>query len=196
MPSFDFEASSHGSPVRAPLRPLHVDGQVCAGLKDSAATIVDAHNDLLLATVVLRKEQSLGLVLRRGRERLFERYWLPRLEAGAVGVQVCPLYAASWPVHEALAAGERVDDHVRPIEELARLYTLHDLLLGRTPDSEWLPIDDELRAELRHRLLKAGFDGELREALDCWAGVENLENRVAGAERIDPVVLRHLRFVT
>jgi membrane dipeptidase len=64
--------------------------------------IVDAHTDLLLETVVRRgEEQPLGLVLRQGQERLFERYWLSRLEAGAVGVQICPLYAASWPLDEA-----------------------------------------------------------------------------------------------
>jgi membrane dipeptidase len=43
----------------------------------------------------------LELLLRRGRKRLFERYWLPSLEAGDVGVQICPLYAARWPRGEA-----------------------------------------------------------------------------------------------
>ena len=90
----------------------------------------------------------------------------------------------------------RVDDHPQPIEELARLHAVHDLLLGKTPESQWIAIDDELRSELRDRLLRAGFEGELGDALDRWAGVENLENRVAGAERIDPVVLEHLRSVT
>jgi len=64
--------------------------------------IVDAHNDLLLELVLRRdEERPLELVLRRGEERLFERYWLPRLEAGGVGVQVCPLYAATAPREEA-----------------------------------------------------------------------------------------------
>jgi membrane dipeptidase len=44
--------------------------------------IADAHNDLLLE-----------LVHRRGEERPFERWWLPKLREGGVGVQVCPLYA-------------------------------------------------------------------------------------------------------
>ena len=57
--------------------------------------IVDAHNDLLLELVLSREEGKFGdLVLRTGDERLFDRYWLPRLEAGGVGVQVCPLYGA------------------------------------------------------------------------------------------------------
>jgi membrane dipeptidase len=64
--------------------------------------IVDAHSDLLLELVVREGEaQTLELVLRRGREGLFGRYWLPRLEAGGVGVQICPLYAASAPRAEA-----------------------------------------------------------------------------------------------
>ena len=59
------------------------------------AVIVDAHNDLLLELVLSREEGKFGdLVLRTGDERLFDRYWLPRLEAGGVGIQICPLYAA------------------------------------------------------------------------------------------------------
>ena len=57
-------------------------------LGDWPAIIVDAHTDVLLATVV-RKENQLELVLRRGH---FERYWLSRLLGGNVGVQICPLY--------------------------------------------------------------------------------------------------------
>jgi len=57
----------------------------------------------VLHELVVREggEPELELVLRRGRERLFERYWLPGLEAGGVGIQICPLYAASWPRGEA-----------------------------------------------------------------------------------------------
>jgi membrane dipeptidase len=64
--------------------------------------IVDAHNDLLLELVVRDgEEQSFELVLRRGQNRLFERYWLPGLAAGGVGLQICPLYGASAPRDEA-----------------------------------------------------------------------------------------------
>ena len=64
--------------------------------------IVDAHSDLLLELVVRDGEAgSIELVLRSGRERLFERYWLPKLEAGGVGVQICPLFAATAPHAEA-----------------------------------------------------------------------------------------------
>jgi uncharacterized Ntn-hydrolase superfamily protein len=85
----------------------------------------------------------------------------------------------------------RVDDHERPIEELQRLYGIHKQLFGKTPRSAWLDVDDDLRAELRERLGKLGY-----ESLVEWAGVENLEERVDGDEAIDPVVLEELRGQT
>jgi uncharacterized Ntn-hydrolase superfamily protein len=87
----------------------------------------------------------------------------------------------------------RVDDHVRPIEELERLYGIHQQLFGSTPRDEWLTVDDVLREELGERLGRLGYDGEVAEALFAWAGTENLEERVEGTESIDPVVLDELR---
>jgi len=87
----------------------------------------------------------------------------------------------------------RVDDHPLPVGELARLYGMHDLLFGKTPRERWIEVDEELQAELRTRLAKLGHDGELEDALSAWGGSENLEERIDGAERIDPVVLRELR---
>ena len=82
----------------------------------------------------------------------------------------------------------RADDHERPVEELRRLYALHQQLFGKTPRSEWIEVDDELGAEIRERLGKLGHD-----SLTEWAGVENLEERVDGEDTIDPVVLEELR---
>ena len=87
----------------------------------------------------------------------------------------------------------RVDDHERPLDELRRIYRLHDALFGRTPKDEWLDVDDALRAELTERLTRVGHTGELDRALSDWAGSENYEMRVEGVERIDPVVLEALR---
>ena len=87
----------------------------------------------------------------------------------------------------------RVDDHERPIGELARIYNLHDLLFGKTPRDQWLDVDDTLRAELTERLAHLGYDGALEQALAGWAGTENLEERIDGVDRIDPVVLQELR---
>jgi len=93
-----------------------------------------------------------------------------------------------------VAVDLRVDDHPRPVEELARLYGVHDLFFGRTPEEDWLEVDEPLADELRERLAALGFRHEgLGDALEAWAGTENFEERVNGAERIDPVVLRELR---
>jgi uncharacterized Ntn-hydrolase superfamily protein len=90
----------------------------------------------------------------------------------------------------------RVDDHPRPIEELRRIYALHDRLFGVTPREEWLPLDGALADDVRERLTGLGYDGDLATALDKWAGVENLEERVDGGDAIDPVVLQALREVS
>ena len=87
----------------------------------------------------------------------------------------------------------RVDDHERPVAELRRLYALHQEIFGVTPPEDWLRVDEGLAAELRDRLAKLGYEGELNKAFGDWAGRENLEERVDGVERIDPVVLDALR---
>ena len=87
----------------------------------------------------------------------------------------------------------RVDDHPQPVAELARLYAIHSLLFGKTPREQWLDVGDELRTELVERLGHLGYNGELEHAFGDWSGTENLEERVDGVDRIDPVVLAELR---
>jgi uncharacterized Ntn-hydrolase superfamily protein len=88
----------------------------------------------------------------------------------------------------------RVDDHPTPIEELRRIYVMHDLLFGETPEEEWLDVDEQLALELRERLDELGYEQEdLEQAFLTWAGTENLEERVRGIDRVDPVVLGELR---
>jgi uncharacterized Ntn-hydrolase superfamily protein len=88
----------------------------------------------------------------------------------------------------------RVDDHSEPVAELKRLYGMHQLLFGKTPDDEWLPVDDALAEELRARLAALGFaDPSLEKSFNQWAGTANLEDRVTGVDRIDPIVLAELR---
>src|SRR5215216_5329795 len=91
------------------------------------------------------------------------------------------------------AAGLRVDDHPTPIEELRRIYGIHELLFGQTPKDDWLQIDDALGREVRERLAALGYEGELSDTLFRWAATENLEERVEGSDLIDPVVLDELR---
>jgi uncharacterized Ntn-hydrolase superfamily protein len=87
----------------------------------------------------------------------------------------------------------RVDDHERPIAELRRLYELHTELFGTTPREDWLTVDDALATELRDRLERLGYTGDLDKAFADWAGTANLEERVDGVESVDPAVLEALR---
>ena len=90
----------------------------------------------------------------------------------------------------------RVDEHPRPLDELRRIYGMHQAIFGKTPQDQWLDVDADLGAELSERLARLGYEGGLNEALFTWAGKENLEERVDGAERVDPVVLEELRRQT
>ncbi|MEP6908914.1 MAG: DUF1028 domain-containing protein [Actinomycetota bacterium] len=90
----------------------------------------------------------------------------------------------------------RVEDHERPIDELRRIYVLHEEIFGKTPRDKWIGVDDALATELRERLTKLGYEGGLEEAFTRWTGKENLEDRVDGVEKIDPVVLQALRSRT
>jgi uncharacterized Ntn-hydrolase superfamily protein len=92
-----------------------------------------------------------------------------------------------------VAVDLRVDDHPSPIAELERLYGLHELYFGETPEEEWVKADRKLRKELKERLAALGYEGDLAEAFRAWTGTENLEDRVRGLDRIDPVVLAELR---
>ena len=87
----------------------------------------------------------------------------------------------------------RVEDHERPIEELARIYRLHQAIFGETPRDQWIQVDDTLAQEMSERLAKLGYVGELEDAFLRWAGNENLEERVDGIVAVDPVVLEELR---
>jgi uncharacterized Ntn-hydrolase superfamily protein len=87
----------------------------------------------------------------------------------------------------------RVEDHARPIEELTRIYRLHQAIFGETPRDQWIQVDDTLAEELRERLARLGYEGELDDAFLRWAGNENLEERVDGIVAVDPVVLEELR---
>jgi len=87
----------------------------------------------------------------------------------------------------------RVDEHERPLEELRRIYVMHQAIFGETPREEWLDVDDALGQELRERLGRLGYDGDLAESYFAWAGKENLEERVDGVDRVDPIVIEELR---
>ena len=91
----------------------------------------------------------------------------------------------------------RVDDHRDPVPELHRLYDIHILLTGTTPEEEKLPLEGALAGEVRDLLARVGYPSEpgagLDDALRAFVGTENLEARWWHEDRLDPVVLAHLR---
>jgi uncharacterized Ntn-hydrolase superfamily protein len=89
-----------------------------------------------------------------------------------------------------------VDDHELPIEELRRIYGLHQEIYVATPREKWVDVDEALAVEMSERLAKLGYDGELEDAFSRWAGTENLEERIDGIEAVDPVVLEELRVTS
>ncbi|WP_422770122.1 DUF1028 domain-containing protein [Plantactinospora sp. WMMC1484] len=90
----------------------------------------------------------------------------------------------------------RVDDHPDPVTELARLLEVHRMLFERPDPETLLDLSGELADEVSRLLAGLGYPEEEGAGLDArlaaWAGVENLEERLAPA-RIDPVVLSALR---
>jgi uncharacterized Ntn-hydrolase superfamily protein len=85
----------------------------------------------------------------------------------------------------------RVDDHPDPVTELQRLYSIQNLLFGRTPEDQLIPLE-QVQAELAELLAKVGRSGPVEPGLREWAGMENLEERLYDG-RVDPGELRALR---
>jgi uncharacterized Ntn-hydrolase superfamily protein len=157
-----------------------VSGETVDALADTFETLQQSVAKSGLASVLI---DCLATAQAAGGDRRGQQ------SAGVLVVEKDGGYAGLWDVVVDL----RVDDHPAPVEELRRLFGLHDLLFGKTPREEWVDVDDALRAELSERLARAGYEGALDDALFRWAGNENLEERVDGAERVDPVVLAELR---
>ncbi len=98
----------------------------------------------------------------------------------------------------------RVDDHPRPIDELARLLDLWRVYFQPPRPEDIMPLTEELVREVQYMLRDLGyyrgevtgrFDEATRKALRAFAGVENLEERLFEDERIDRTVLNFLRRI-
>ncbi len=96
---------------------------------------------------------------------------------------------AGYGGHDDVACDLRVDDHVDPLTELARLLDLKDLYLTASREDEKLPLTPDLDAELAERVRALGHPH-----LRAWVGTENYEMRVADdGSWIDRRVLAILR---
>lgn len=95
----------------------------------------------------------------------------------------------------------RVDDHPRPVEELERLLGIHLEHFLVTDAVDLVPLVPDLTREIQTRLALTGdyrgwimgqWDAATREALERFAGRENLEERLQPDDLIDPKVLERL----
>lgn len=96
----------------------------------------------------------------------------------------------------------RVDDHPKPITELARILERHKLYMFHSEPDDLLPIDEALTRELQEMLRQTGhydgpisgaYDDATRVAMRALVGVENLEERWCEDALIDRVILDFLR---
>jgi uncharacterized Ntn-hydrolase superfamily protein len=90
----------------------------------------------------------------------------------------------------------RVDHHAQPIEQLAELLEIHQLLFGQTDPDDVMPVDAGLRARVAGDLRALGHplaDDDIWRSFYDWVLTENLEERWLGDERVDRVVIDHLR---
>jgi uncharacterized Ntn-hydrolase superfamily protein len=93
----------------------------------------------------------------------------------------------------------RVDHHDQPIEELAKLLDIQQLLFGRTAPDDELPVVAPLLRQVGEHLRTLGRAGDDADDKDLWRRfydwvlMENLEERWLGDEAVDRVVLDHLR---
>jgi len=94
----------------------------------------------------------------------------------------------------------RVDDHARPIQELARLYELQQLYFGETQD--WLDLSGDTLKSVQTMLKQLGYyegdahgtlDEATQAAFEAFCGTENLEMRQGSdPAKIDAAVLRFM----
>lgn len=96
----------------------------------------------------------------------------------------------------------RADDHPDPVVELGRLRMLHRLYLETPSPDEAVAIDAVVGAELQELLVALGaydgqrtgeFDQKTAEAMLTWMGIENLEMRWLGGDKLDRTVLEYMR---
>jgi uncharacterized Ntn-hydrolase superfamily protein len=88
-----------------------------------------------------------------------------------------------------VAVDLRVDDHVEPVPELARLLALNDFYFAAPSQADRVEVDDELARELDERARRLGHPDFL-----TWVGTENYEMRVGDDARwVDRRVLDILR---
>lgn len=97
----------------------------------------------------------------------------------------------------------RVDDHLDPVPELARLYDIRELHFNEADETTSIELDEPIRREMAKLLDRVGYrpgaekfagddPRDLDKALERWADDEFLSRRLLPG-RVDPVLLAELR---
>jgi len=97
----------------------------------------------------------------------------------------------------------RVDDHLDPVPELARLYDIRELHFNEADETTSIELDEPMRREMAKLLDRVGYrpgaekfagddPRDLDKALERWADDEFLSRRLLPG-RVDPVLLAELR---
>lgn len=93
----------------------------------------------------------------------------------------------------------RVDDHVEPVQELIRIYNLHQLYFKKSQPEDILVIEGELRQKLGSNLKALGYlkegtvrDDVFNEALQTYQLIENFDERIQETGFIDRKVVEFM----
>ncbi|MGR9050469.1 DUF1028 domain-containing protein [Halobacillus faecis] len=99
-----------------------------------------------------------------------------------------------------VAVDLRVDDHPEPIEELDRIYQLHQLYFGASNPDEIVEVDGEVKKEVEHHLRRLGYltsedvtPDEFYETFTTYLHTENFESREQARGKIDLKVLEYMK---
>ena len=93
----------------------------------------------------------------------------------------------------------RVDDHPDPIEELLRIYQLHQLYFAPAKPENIVAIEGEIRNDLAYELIRLNYldpvfnDDQLLQAFTTYIHTENFEAREQTAGKIDLDLLKFMK---
>ncbi|KIL42954.1 DUF1028 domain-containing protein [Jeotgalibacillus campisalis] len=89
----------------------------------------------------------------------------------------------------------RVDDHLTPVDELHRIFKLHQLYFAPSNKDHIVPIEGEVETKLEYQLVRLGYKKEdltLSQALKNYLNNENFEMRKQESGYIDLDVLHYM----
>ncbi|WLR47214.1 DUF1028 domain-containing protein [Halobacillus litoralis] len=99
-----------------------------------------------------------------------------------------------------VAVDLRVDDHPEPIEELDRIYKLHQLYFGASKPEEVVEVEGNIKKEVEHHLRRLGYltaenvtPDEFYHTFTTYLHTENFESREQERGKIDLKVLEYMK---